>query len=71
MLPAVEILELWNIVVLIPVRKKKYLKWGPLKMEPIISENFLALVHALALMKKNNDKRPIYTDSRTGLSWLK
>ncbi|NNE27382.1 MAG: ribonuclease H [Saprospiraceae bacterium] len=32
---------------------------------------FLALVHALALMKKNNDKRAIYTDSRTGLSWLK
>lgn len=32
---------------------------------------FLALVHALALLKKKNSDRIIYTDSRTALSWVK
>lgn len=33
---------------------------------------FLALVHALALLKKNGDEKTIiYTDSRTALSWVK
>jgi ribonuclease HI len=32
---------------------------------------FLAIVHALALMKQNDDRRPVYTDSRTALSWVK
>ncbi|WP_299833997.1 viroplasmin family protein [uncultured Tenacibaculum sp.] len=31
---------------------------------------FLALVHALAYMKKNNDLRPIYTDSKTAMTWV-
>ncbi len=32
---------------------------------------FLAIVHALAYLKKLDDSRPIYTDSRTALAWVK
>jgi ribonuclease HI len=33
---------------------------------------FLAIVHALALLKRNNDTvTPVYTDSRTAISWVK
>lgn len=31
---------------------------------------FLAIVHALALMKKQGDNRPIYTDSLTAMAWV-
>ena len=32
---------------------------------------FLALVHGLAYMKKNNLNLPLYSDSRTAMSWVK
>lgn len=32
---------------------------------------FLAIVHALAWLKKNNDSRPIYSDSRTAMAWVR
>ena len=32
---------------------------------------FLAIVHALALLKKHDIKLPIYTDSRTAMSWVR
>lgn len=32
---------------------------------------FLAIVHALAYMKKNNVSMPIYSDSRNAMSWIK
>ena len=32
---------------------------------------FLAIVHALALLKKENNNKIIYTDSMTALSWVK
>ena len=32
---------------------------------------FLALVHALALMKQKGSDLPIYTDSMTALAWLR
>ncbi|MBO6605252.1 ribonuclease H family protein [Psychroserpens sp.] len=32
---------------------------------------FLAIVHGLALLKKKNDNRIIYTDSRTAMSWVR
>ena len=33
---------------------------------------YLALIHVLALLKKNGDTRtPVYTDSKTALSWLR
>lgn len=31
---------------------------------------FLALVHGLAILKKNNSDRILYTDSRTAMSWV-
>lgn len=31
---------------------------------------FLAIVHALALMKKNNQTMPIYTDSHIAIKWI-
>jgi ribonuclease HI len=32
---------------------------------------FLGLVHALALFKKHDINKPIYTDSMTAMSWVK
>ena len=32
---------------------------------------FLAIVHGLAFLQKHKDTRPIYTDSRTALAWVK
>jgi ribonuclease HI len=32
---------------------------------------FLALVHGLALLKKQNIKMPLYTDSMTALAWIR
>ncbi|MDO9152485.1 MAG: ribonuclease H family protein [Paludibacter sp.] len=32
---------------------------------------FLALVHGLALLKQKNSEVPIYTDSKTAISWVK
>jgi len=32
---------------------------------------FLAIVHALAWMKKNNLSMPVYSDSETALSWIR
>jgi len=32
---------------------------------------FLAVVHALALLKKNNSDKIVYTDSKTAMSWVK
>ena len=32
---------------------------------------FLAIVHALAILKKRNVKLPLYTDSQASISWIK
>ena len=32
---------------------------------------FIAIVHALALLKKQDKNNPIYSDSRTALAWVK
>ena len=32
---------------------------------------FLAIVHALAMLKKQNSNKIIYTDSMTAISWVK
>ena len=45
--------------------------FGPLHDSTNNIGEFLAIVHALALMKLNDDHRPIYSDSRTALSWIK
>jgi ribonuclease HI len=32
---------------------------------------FLAIVHALALLKRTNDPKPLYSDSKTAIAWVK
>ena len=32
---------------------------------------FLALVHVLAMLKKQNKKMPVYSDSKTAMAWVK
>jgi ribonuclease HI len=47
-------------------------KKGPYKRGTNNIGEFLALVHGLALLKKQNDDRTkIYTDSRTALAWVR
>lgn len=45
-------------------------KKGPYQQANNNVGEFLALVHALALAKKNGDKRPVYSDSATAISWI-
>ena len=49
---------------------KEIFHYGPLYGTNNIGE-FLAIVHALALMKRENIKKPIYSDSRNALNWVK
>ena len=51
--------------------KKIIFKQGPHKGATNNIGEFLALVHAAALMKKKGDKRPIYSDSKTAIDWVK
>lgn len=44
--------------------------FGPMMGTNNIGE-FLAIVHALALLKQKSLKMPIYSDSRTAISWVK
>jgi len=50
---------------------KEIFKQGPFKQGTVNIGEFLALVHGLALLKKQNSKVPVYTDSRTAMSWVK
>lgn len=43
---------------------------GPFKSATNNIGEFLAIVHALALMEQRNDPHPIYSDSITGISWV-
>jgi len=51
--------------------KKVIFRKGPYKDSTNNIGEFLALVHALAHMKKTKDKRPIYTDSKIAMSWVR
>lgn len=44
---------------------------GPFKEGTVNIGEFLALVHALALMKKKGVTLPVYTDSKTAIKWVK
>ena len=44
---------------------------GPLPKGTNNVGEFLAIVHALALCKKNNSTLPIYTDSQTAMAWVR
>lgn len=51
--------------------KKLIFHMGPFEEGTNNIGEFLAIVHALALCKKENIKLPIYTDSITAISWIK
>lgn len=44
---------------------------GPIENGTNNIGEFLALVHALALLKKRNSNLPIYTDSKTAMAWVR
>ncbi|MFA6872554.1 MAG: ribonuclease H family protein [Bacteroidaceae bacterium] len=49
---------------------KEIFHFGPVLGTNNIGE-FLAIIHALALLKQKELSMPIYTDSRTALSWIR
>lgn len=51
--------------------KKQLFIQGPFEEGTNNIGEFLALVHGLALLKKNDSDRILYTDSRTAISWVK
>lgn len=51
--------------------KKLLFKQGPFEEATNNIGEFLAIVHALALLKKTNSDKLIYTDSKTAMSWVK
>jgi ribonuclease HI len=51
--------------------KERIFKMGPYKDGTHNIVEFLALVHALAYCKKNGLEWPIYSDSRTAISWVR
>ncbi len=51
--------------------RKEIFHQGPFPMGTNNIGEFLALVHALALQKKEGTRRPIYTDSGTALTWVR
>jgi len=46
-------------------------KVGPFPQGTINIGEFLALVHALAYLKKHKLEMPVYSDSRTAISWVR
>lgn len=51
--------------------KKQLFIQGPFEEGTNNIGEFLAIVHGLALLKKKNSDRIIYTDSKTAISWIK
>jgi len=51
--------------------KKLIFHQGPFEEGTNNIGEFLAIVHALALLKKHNSDKIIYTDSKTAISWVK
>ncbi|SDR71711.1 ribonuclease HI [Formosa sp. Hel1_31_208] len=51
--------------------KKQLFIQGPFEEGTNNIGEFLAIVHGLALLKKTNSNRVIYTDSKTAMSWVK
>jgi ribonuclease HI len=51
--------------------KKRLFHQGPFDEGTNNIGEFLAIVHALAFLKKQNSNRIIYTDSKTAISWVK
>jgi len=51
--------------------KKQLFIQGPFEEGTNNIGEFLAIVHGLALLKKRNSNKIIYTDSRTAMSWVR
>lgn len=49
---------------------KEVFRFGPIQGTNNIGE-FLAIVHALALMQQQNIRIPIYSDSVSGMAWVR
>ena len=49
---------------------KEVFRFGPIQGTNNIGE-FLAIVHALALMQQKNMSMPIYSDSVSGMAWVR
>lgn len=52
------------------ISKKKLFSQGPFEKGTNNIGEFLAIVHALAFLKKRNSTIPIYSDSMTAISWV-
>lgn len=50
---------------------QEYFRIGPFDMGTNNVGEFLALVHGLAFLKKQNSNLPLYSDSRNAISWVK
>ncbi|MCK0158576.1 ribonuclease H family protein [Cellulophaga sp. F20128] len=50
---------------------KELFRQGPFRQGTNNIGEFLALVHGLAYLKKNDSERILYTDSRTAMSWIR
>src|SRR5690625_1647418 len=50
---------------------KEIFRHGPVQNGTNNIGEFLAIVHALALLKKKNSTLPIYSDSATAIGWVK
>ncbi len=51
--------------------KRILFKAGPFPQGTVNIGEFLAIVHGLAYLKKNSSSLPLYSDSRTAISWIK
>lgn len=50
---------------------QEYFRIGPFDMGTNNVGEFLALVHGLAFLKKQNSNLPLYSDSRNAIAWVK
>ncbi len=50
---------------------RELFRQGPFPQGTVNIGEFLALVHGLAYLKKQNRKVPVYSDSRTAISWVR
>ncbi len=51
--------------------KQEIFRIGPYEQGTVNIGEFLAIVHALALLKKHNSDLPIYSDSKTAMVWVR
>jgi ribonuclease HI len=49
----------------------EFFRQGPYPQGTVNIGEFLAIVHALALLKKEGSKLPVYSDSLTAMKWVK